>query len=184
MTQTDRVYTSNRKRDTAQECINIDMLKLLKNEIAFVHSELSRELRSNQKTIEQNLLEQNSHYQTHQRRCDEFQQNTQNQSISYKNCQNKWTQFETQNPFTAKPSKSLLKSGNTTNVPIIIGNENTALEVSPGNGKENIKSIKVKEKVILVVDSIASGVNKCSRYSWCDVRLYGASHNSFCREKP
>ena len=29
----------------------------------------------------------------------------------------------------------------------------------PGNGKENSKSIKKKEKVILVGDSIVSGVN-------------------------
>ena len=49
MTQTDRVYTSDRNGDTAQECINIDMLKLLKDEIASLRSELSRELRSNQK---------------------------------------------------------------------------------------------------------------------------------------
>ena len=69
MTQTDRAYTSNRNGDTAQECINIDMIKLLKDEIGFLRGELSRELRSNQKTIEV-LLEQNSHHQTHQRRCD------------------------------------------------------------------------------------------------------------------
>ena len=47
MTQTDRVYTSDRNGDTAQESINIDMLKLLKDKIAFLRSELSRELRSN-----------------------------------------------------------------------------------------------------------------------------------------
>ena len=64
MTQTERVYSSNRNGDTAQECINIDMIKLLKDEIAFLRGELSRELRSNQKTIEV-LLEQHSHYQTH-----------------------------------------------------------------------------------------------------------------------
>ena len=40
------------------------MLKLFKDEIAFQRGELSRELRSNQKTIEV-LLEHNSHYQTH-----------------------------------------------------------------------------------------------------------------------
>ena len=33
------------------------------------------------------------------------------------------------------------------------------MEVPPGNGKENTKSIKLKEKVILVGDSIVSGVN-------------------------
>ena len=73
MTQTDRVYTSDQNGDTAQECINIDMLKLLKDEIAFLRGEFSRELRSNQETMEV-LLEQNSHCRTHQRRCDEFQQ--------------------------------------------------------------------------------------------------------------
>ena len=56
MTQTDRVYSSNRNGDTAQECINIDMIKLLKDEIAFLRGELSRELRSNQKTIEVNKI--------------------------------------------------------------------------------------------------------------------------------
>ena len=64
MTQTDRVYSSSWNGDTAQECINIDMAILLKDEIAFLRGELSRELRSNQKTIEV-LLEQHSHYQTH-----------------------------------------------------------------------------------------------------------------------
>ena len=39
-----------------------------------------------------------------------------------------------------------------------MGNK-TTLEVPPGNGKENSQSIKVKEKVILVGDSIVSGVN-------------------------
>ena len=48
MTQADRVYSSNRNGDTAQECINIDLIKLLKDEIS----------RSNQKTIEV-LLEHN-----------------------------------------------------------------------------------------------------------------------------
>ena len=57
MTQTDRVYTSNRNGDAAQECINIDMIKLLKEEIAFLR----------------------------ERRCDEFQYNNQNHSTSYKN---------------------------------------------------------------------------------------------------
>ena len=33
------------------------------------------------------LLEPNSHYQTYQRRCDEFQRNNQKQTISYKNRQ-------------------------------------------------------------------------------------------------
>ena len=32
------------------------------------------------------------------------------------------------------------------------------MQAPPGNGKENFKSIKVKEKVILVGDSIVSGV--------------------------
>ena len=45
MTQTDRVYSSNRNADTAQECINIDMIKLLKNEITYLRGELSRELK-------------------------------------------------------------------------------------------------------------------------------------------
>ena len=40
MTQTDKVYSSNRNGDTAQECINIDMIKLLKDEIAFLRGEL------------------------------------------------------------------------------------------------------------------------------------------------
>ena len=71
MAQTDRVYASDRNGDTAQESINIDLLKLLKDEIAFLHGELSPELRSNQKTIKF-LLEQNSHYQTHQRKCSFF----------------------------------------------------------------------------------------------------------------
>ena len=56
MTQTERVYSSNRNGDTAQECINIDMTKLFKDEIAFLRGELSRELRSNQKTIEVNKI--------------------------------------------------------------------------------------------------------------------------------
>ena len=56
ITQTGRVHTSNRNRDTAQESINIDMLKLIKDEIAFLRGELSRELKSNKKTI-QFLLE-------------------------------------------------------------------------------------------------------------------------------
>ena len=47
MTQTDKVYTPDRNGDTAQESTNIDMLKLLKDKIAFLRSELSRELRSN-----------------------------------------------------------------------------------------------------------------------------------------
>ena len=71
MAQTDRVYASDWNGDTAQESINIDLLKLLKDEIAFLHGELSPELRSNQKTIKF-LLEQNSHYQTHQRKCSFF----------------------------------------------------------------------------------------------------------------
>ena len=144
MTQTDSAYTSNQNGDTAQECINIDMTKLLKDEIAFLRGELSQELRSNQKTIEV-LLEQNSNYQTHQRRCDEFQHNNQNHSTSYKNPQNKCTQFDPPNSFTRQLSKSLLKSANTTDVSITIGKENSALQARPRNGKENSKSIKLKE---------------------------------------
>ena len=110
MSQTDRAYSSVRNGDTAQEFINIDMIKLLKDEIAFLRGELSRELRANQKTIEV-LLEQNSHYQSHQRRCnDEFQHNNQNQATSYKNHQNKCAQFDPPNSFTGQPSKSLRKS--------------------------------------------------------------------------
>ena len=41
MVQTDRVYISNRNGDTTQECINIDMIRLLKDEIAFLRGELS-----------------------------------------------------------------------------------------------------------------------------------------------
>ena len=41
MTQTGRVYTFDWRGDTVQECINGDMIKLLKGEIAFLHSELS-----------------------------------------------------------------------------------------------------------------------------------------------
>ena len=48
----DRVYSSSRSEDTAQECINIDMIKLIKDEIVFLRGELSRGLKSNQKTIE------------------------------------------------------------------------------------------------------------------------------------
>ena len=105
------------------------------------------------------MLEQNSHYQIHKRKCDEFQHNNQNQSTSYKNSQNKYTQFDPQNYYTRQPSKSLLKSANTINIPITIGKENIALQAPPGNKKENSKSIKVKEKVILAGDSIVSGVN-------------------------
>ena len=158
MTQTDRVYTCNWNGDTAQGCINLDMIKLLKDKIAFLHGELSLELRSNQKTID-TLLEQNLYYQIHQRRYDEFQNNNLNQSTSCKNRQNKCTQFDPPNSFTRQPSKSLLKSANTTNVPITIWKENTALQAPPGNGKENSKSTKVKEKFILVGDSIVNGAN-------------------------
>ena len=84
MTQTERLYSSNQNGDTAQECINIDMIKLLKDEIAFLRGELFPELRSNQKIIEV-LIKQQSHYQNHQKKCDEFQRNNQNQSTSYKN---------------------------------------------------------------------------------------------------
>ena len=68
-------------------------------------------------------------------------------------------QVDPPNSFTTEPSKSLLKSANTTNVPIPTEKENTALQATPGNGKENSKSVKVKEKVIPVGDSIVSGVN-------------------------
>ena len=136
MTQTDRAYTSNWNEETAEESINIDMLKLLKDEIAFLRVELSRELKSNEKTIEF-LLEQNSHHQNHQRRCDEFQQ------------------FDPPNSFTREPSKSLLQSANTAIVPITIGNKSTALKALTGNGKENTKSVKV----VLVGDSIVSDIN-------------------------
>ena len=87
------------------------------------------------------MLEQNTHYQTHQRRYDEFQQ------------------FDPPSSFTREPSKLLLKSANTTSAPITIGNENTTFEAPAGNGKVNTKSIKEKEKVILVGDSIVSGIN-------------------------
>ena len=135
MTQTERIYSSNRNEDTAQECINIDMIKLLKDEIAFLRGELSRELRSNQKIIEV-LIEPQSHYQTHQKKCDEFQHNNQNQSASYKNSQNKCTQFDPPNSYSRQPSKSLLKSANITNIPISIEKENTTLQAPPGTKKK------------------------------------------------
>ena len=119
------------------------MIKLLKDEIAFLRGELSWELGWNQKTIEV-LLEQHSHYQTHQKKYDEFQHNNQNQSTSYKNSPNECTQFDPPNSYQIlQPSKSLLKSANTTSMLISVEKENT---------------IKVKEKVILAGDSI-SGVN-------------------------
>ena len=80
------------------------MIKLLKDEIAFLRGELSRELRSNQKIIEV-LLEKHSHYQTHQKKCDEFQNNNRNQSISYKNSQNKCTKVDPPNSYTRQPKK-------------------------------------------------------------------------------
>ena len=83
------------------------------------------------------MLEQNSHYQTHHRRCDEFQQ------------------FDSPNSFIREPSTS----ANTTNVPMTIGNENTALKAPTGNEKVNTKSIKVQGNVAIVGDSIASGLN-------------------------
>ena len=126
MTQTERVYSSNRNGDTAQECINIDIIKMLKDEIAFLRGDLSRQLRSNQKAIEV-LLEQHSHYQTHQKKCDEFQHNNENQPTTYKNSQNKSTQFDPPNSYTRQPSKSLLKSANIINIPISIEKENTTL---------------------------------------------------------
>ena len=57
MMQAYRVYRSDQNEDAAHGCINIDMIKLLKDEIAFQRGELSRELRSNQKIIKA-LLEQ------------------------------------------------------------------------------------------------------------------------------
>ena len=42
---------------------------------------------------------------------------------------------------------------------MIIGNKSIALEAPTGNVKVNTESIKAKEKVILVVDSIISGIN-------------------------
>ena len=55
----------------------------------------------------------------------------------------------------------MLKFANTTNIPITITKENTTLQAPPGNGekKKNSKSIKTKEKVILVGGSIVIGVN-------------------------
>ena len=108
------MYSSNRNGDTARECIKIDKIKLLKDKIAFLRDELSRELRSNKKTIDV-LLEQHLHYQTHQKKCNEFQHNNQNQSTSYKNSQNKCTQSNPSNYSTRQPSKPLLKSANTPN---------------------------------------------------------------------
>ena len=72
---------------------------------------------------------------------------------------NKCAQFGPPNSYSRQPTKSLLKFANTTNIPISIEKENTTLQAPPGNGKESSKSIKVKEKVILVGDSIVSGVN-------------------------
>ena len=158
MTQTDRIYSSNPNGDTAQECKNIDMIKLLKDETAFLRDELCRELRSNQKTMEV-LLAQHSHYQTHQKKCDEFQYNNENQSTSYKNSQNRCTQSDPPNSYTRQSSKSLLKHANTTNIHISIEKENTTLQALTGNGKENSKYIKTKEKIILAGDSIESGIN-------------------------
>ena len=117
MTQTDSVYISDRNGDTTKEYLDIDMIKLLKDEIPFLRGELCLELRWNQKTIKA-LPEQNSHYQTHQRRCDEFQHKNQNQSTSFKNRQNKCTPFAPPNSFTREPSKFLLKSAHTTNASI------------------------------------------------------------------
>ena len=70
------------------------------------------------------MREQNSHYQTHQRRCDEFQHKNQNHSASFKNRQNRCTQFVPPNSFTREP----LKSAYTTNISITNGIKNTALE--------------------------------------------------------
>lgn len=42
MTDTDSVYTSYWNGNTAEECINISMLKLLKDQIAFLHGQLSQ----------------------------------------------------------------------------------------------------------------------------------------------
>ena len=56
--------------------------------------------------------------------------------MSYKNRENKCTQYDPPNSFTRQPSKLLLKSANTTNIPITIGKENTALQTPPGNEKK------------------------------------------------
>ena len=72
---------------------------------------------------------------------------------------NKCAQFGPPNSYSRQPTKSLLKFANTANIPISIEKENTTLQAPPGNGKDNSKSIKEKEKVILVGDSIVSGVN-------------------------
>ena len=45
MTQRDRVYKSDRNEYTTQEYLDIDMTKLLKDEITFVRGELCLELR-------------------------------------------------------------------------------------------------------------------------------------------
>ena len=82
------------------------------------------------------MLEQHSHYQTHQKKCDEFQHNNENQPTTYKNSQNKCTQFDPPNSYTRQPSKSLLKSANTTNIPISIEKENTTLQAPPGTKKK------------------------------------------------
>ena len=72
---------------------------------------------------------------------------------------NKCAQFGPPNSYSRQPTKSLLIFANTANIPISIEKENTTLQAPPGNGKDNSKSIKEKEKVILVGDSIVSGVN-------------------------
>ena len=54
MTQTDRVYSSNRNGDTAHEYINIDMIKLLMDKIAFVRGELSQDQIKKQSKSRQN----------------------------------------------------------------------------------------------------------------------------------
>ena len=78
----------------------------------------------------------------------------------YKNSQNKCAQSDPPNSYTRQSSKSLLKYANTTNIPISVEKENTKLQAPPRNGKEDSKSIKTKEKVILAGGSIGSGVNE------------------------
>ena len=45
MTQTDSVYISDQNGDTTKEYLDIDMIKLLKDEITFLRGELYLELR-------------------------------------------------------------------------------------------------------------------------------------------
>ena len=47
MMDIDSLYTSYWNGNTEEECINISMLKLLKDQIAFLHGQLSQVLRLN-----------------------------------------------------------------------------------------------------------------------------------------